>query len=44
MVASVNQAVGGRGILRAVGADGKVTLYSGWSTTDVIVDVLGWFN
>jgi hypothetical protein len=31
-------------VVAKLGTDGKVTLYSGWSTTDIIVDVLGWFN
>ena len=31
-------------VVAKLGSDGRVTLYSGWSTSDVIVDVLGWFN
>jgi hypothetical protein len=31
-------------VVAKLGADGRVTLYSGWSTSDVIVDVLGWYN
>ena len=31
-------------VVAKLGTDGRVTLYSGWSTSDIIVDVLGWFN
>ncbi len=31
-------------VVAKLGADGKVMVFSGWATTDVIVDVLGWFN
>jgi hypothetical protein len=31
-------------VVAKLGADGRVTVYSGWASTDIIVDVLGWFN
>jgi hypothetical protein len=31
-------------VVAKLGADGKVMVFSGWATTDVIIDVLGWFN
>ncbi len=31
-------------VVAKLGADGRIQVYSGWSTTDIIVDVFGWFN
>jgi len=27
-----------------LGADGKIIVYNGYGTVDVIVDVVGWYN
>jgi hypothetical protein len=31
-------------VVAKLGADGLVTVYSGSATTDIVVDVAGWFN
>jgi murein DD-endopeptidase MepM/ murein hydrolase activator NlpD len=31
-------------VVAKLGADGLVSVYSGWATTDIVVDVAGWFN